>query len=180
MFLKTISPDMTQLSSKVTAMQQHYRPLPGMPCKQRGAVLFVALVFLVLITLIALTASGTSILEQRMSAGQRNAQLGLMGAETAASGAQAWLLSIPGQINCGYNGGQITYNGASASACFKTQSSADAGGNTILVRNPLVDRFRTATTWLPFAGSGALAYATPLTGASVGNSKLEQQPQFIV
>ena len=36
---------------------------------QHGAVLFVALVFLILITLLALTATGTSILQEKMTGG---------------------------------------------------------------------------------------------------------------
>jgi type IV pilus assembly protein PilX len=54
-----------------------------LPAKQRGAVLFVALVFLLLITILATTASSTSVLEERMAGGLRNGQLALMGAETA-------------------------------------------------------------------------------------------------
>ncbi|MBS0487131.1 MAG: pilus assembly protein PilX, partial [Proteobacteria bacterium] len=56
------------------------------PNRQQGAVLFVALVFLILITLLGLTASGTSILQERMAGGLRNGQMGLMGAETALRG----------------------------------------------------------------------------------------------
>ena len=43
--------------------------------RQRGAVLFVALVFLLLLTLLGVTASSTSILQERMTGGMRNAQL---------------------------------------------------------------------------------------------------------
>ena len=42
------------------------------PHRQQGAVLFVALVFLVLITLLGLTAASTSILQERMTGGMRN------------------------------------------------------------------------------------------------------------
>jgi type IV pilus assembly protein PilX len=50
---------------------------------QGGAVLFVALVFLLLITVLAVTASSSSVLQERMTGGLRNGQLALMGAETA-------------------------------------------------------------------------------------------------
>jgi len=50
---------------------------------QRGAVLFVALMFLVIIALLAVTSSGTSIMEERMTGGMRNRQLATMAAETA-------------------------------------------------------------------------------------------------
>ena len=52
------------------------------PRRQRGAVLFVALVFLVLLTLLAVAGMGTSILQERMTGGMRNSQLAQMGAET--------------------------------------------------------------------------------------------------
>lgn len=51
--------------------------------RQSGAVLFVALVFLLLITVLAITASSSSVLQERMTGGLRNGQLALMGAETA-------------------------------------------------------------------------------------------------
>jgi Tfp pilus assembly protein PilX len=111
-------------------------------CKsQQGAVLFVALVFLVLITLLGLTASSTSILQERMTGGLRNGQLGLMGAETAARGAEAWLWNLSnnnGKINCGYNGGDNGF-------CYAPQTADDGSGNTIYANNPLVVAFRTKT-----------------------------------
>ena len=61
---------------------------------QGGAVLFVALVFLILLTLIGLTATGTSILQEKMTGGMRNRQLGLMGAESAMRGGEAYLWTL--------------------------------------------------------------------------------------
>ena len=55
---------------------------------QRGAVLFVALVFLLLLTLLGLTASSTSILQERMTGGMRNAHLAAMGTESALRGGE--------------------------------------------------------------------------------------------
>lgn len=62
--------------------------------QQRGAVLFVALVFLLLITLLTLTAMGTSILQEKMTGGMRNQQLAMMGAESAVRGTEAWLWHV--------------------------------------------------------------------------------------
>lgn len=62
--------------------------------RQSGAVLFVALVFLVLLTLLALTATGTSILQERMTGGMRNQQLGFMGVETGLRGGESFLWDI--------------------------------------------------------------------------------------
>ncbi|MCE7950707.1 MAG: hypothetical protein DYH18_06315 [Xanthomonadales bacterium PRO7] len=150
-------------------------------CKsQQGAVLFVALVFLVLITLLGLTASSTSILQERMTGGLRNGQLGLMGAETAARGAEAWLWNLSnnnGKINCGYNGGDNGF-------CYAPQTADDGSGNTIYANNPLVVAFRTQTTWIPNGSSGGTNYTNgsnaALNAASLGTAMLAQIPQYML
>ena len=50
---------------------------------QRGAVLVVALIFLLLMTILAMSASGRSFLQERMVGGLRNAQQAEMSAQTA-------------------------------------------------------------------------------------------------
>ncbi len=55
------------------------------PNRQHGAVLFVALVFLLLLTLLGVTASSTSVLQERMTGGMRNAQLAMHGHRKCAS-----------------------------------------------------------------------------------------------
>ena len=60
---------------------------------QRGAVLFVSLMFLVIIALLAITSSGTSIMEERMTGGLRNRQLSTFSAETALRAAEVKLWS---------------------------------------------------------------------------------------
>ncbi len=154
-----------------------------MPCKfpaslprldrQRGAVLFVALVFLVLITLLGLTAASTSILQERMTGGMRNSQLGLMGSESAARGAESWLWNLANNnahINCGYNGGDSGF-------CYKPQSGALAsdGVTTLMVNNPLVNNFRSTATWIA-STAGVKAYTASMTGTAA----LAQQPQYIL
>jgi len=152
------------------------------PRAMRGAVLFVALVFLILITLLGLTASGTSVLEERMTGGMRSNQMSLMGAENAARGAESWLwnLSANGlKLNCGYNGGDQGF-------CYSSQVTASAGptGGT-LVSNPLPAKFRTTQTWIPQASSGATSYGvtgygTSMTAAGLGTAKLSQQPLWLM
>lgn len=62
---------------------------------QRGAVLVVALIFLVLLTVLALSASGSSLLQSKMVAATRNSQLAQLGAESALRGAEwrLWMAS---------------------------------------------------------------------------------------
>lgn len=72
---------------------------------QQGAVLVVALIFLLLLTILALSASGRSLLQERMAGGLRNAQQAEMSAQTALRGAE-WKLwtsttDVSAHINCG-------------------------------------------------------------------------------
>lgn len=144
------------------------------PHGERGAVLFVALVFLLLLTLLALTATSTSILQERMTGGMRNSQLGLMGAESAARGAESWLWNLSnnsGHLNCGYNGGDNGF-------CYKPQAGglASDGKTTLLVNNPIVNAFRTTASWITLPSIGVKAY----TEAMTGNAALAQDPQYMI
>ena len=150
------------------------------PNRQQGAVLFVALVFLVLITLLGLTATSTSIMQERMTGGLRNDQMGLMAAETAARGAEAGIWNLANnsaKLNCGYNGGNT-------GSCYSPQSANDGSGGTMYVSNPLVQAFRTTPTWIANASSGGTDYSnsgnTALNSALLGTAKLAQVPQYMI
>lgn len=147
---------------------------PSFPQRARGAVLFVALVFLVLITLLGLTAASTSILQERMTGGMRNNQLGLMGAESSARGAEVRLWNLANnnkKLNCGYNGGP-------EGDCYAPQTKlSDDGKSTLLVSNPLVDKFRGVPTWVSVAGS--TSYVPPMT-SGLGNANLAHQPLYMI
>ena len=72
---------------------------------QRGAVLVIALIFLLLLTILAISASGRSLLQERMAGGLHNAQQADMGAQTALRGAE-WKLwtstsNVTSHLNCG-------------------------------------------------------------------------------
>lgn len=71
--------------------------------RQRGIVLVLALVFLLLSTLLATGAVGQALLQQRMAGSQRNAQLAGMAAESALHGAQwrLWRDAASGALRCG-------------------------------------------------------------------------------
>lgn len=157
-------------------MNTHMHPSSN---RQQGAVLFVALVFLVLITLLGLTASSTSIMQERMTGGLRNGQMGRMAAETAARGAESWLWNLANNsanINCGYNGGANGF-------CYAPQTVDDGSGKTVYTTNPLVAAFRTTPTWIANASSGGTDYSngsnTALNSASLGTAKLAQIPQYM-
>ncbi|SFS19188.1 type IV pilus assembly protein PilX [Dyella sp. OK004] len=71
--------------------------------QQRGVVLVVALIFLLLLTILAISASGHSLLQERMAGGLRNAQQAELAAETALRGAEwrLWKAGSDGSVNCG-------------------------------------------------------------------------------
>jgi len=80
---------------------------------QRGAVLFVALMFLLLLALIGVAASGTSVLQERMAGGARNNQLGIVGAESTLRDGEFFLWDLANnstlaagglQFHCGPDG----------------------------------------------------------------------------
>jgi type IV pilus assembly protein PilX len=72
---------------------------------QHGAVLVIALIFLLLLTILAISASGRSLLQERMAGGLHSAQQAVMGAQTALRGAE-WKLwtstsNVTSHLNCG-------------------------------------------------------------------------------
>jgi len=139
---------------------------------QAGAVLFLAMIFLVLLTILALTATSSSIMQERMTGGMRNRQLGLMGVETALRGGEEtlWTLNFNNFANplppC---------RGAATVNCAYDVTNAG------LVR-PIVQTFRTSTTWLDPTSDGARSYArslNSLTGTGI-TANLAAQPRFLV
>jgi type IV pilus assembly protein PilX len=154
------------------------RPQPRFPrhTRQRGAVLLVALIFLVLLTLLAIGASSGSLLQQRMVAATRNAQLATMSADTALRGAEWELWHTPymagGQITC-YLGSINPSNG-----CVRYEPSSPLYGTT-----GAVTQFRTGDNkWLSLAGP--ITYKGPDGGEdyTTGQSKanLAQNPQYLI
>lgn len=139
---------------------------------QRGAVLFLAMIFLVLLAVLAVTASSTSVMQERMTGGLRNRQLGLMGAESTLRGGEQFLWNLSFDNNQPL---PPCLPGASNANCvFRPKPDG-----TLL---PEVQRFRTSRQWLDPATDRARAYDQGLTGLG-GNAitaRLAAQPRFIV
>jgi type IV pilus assembly protein PilX len=78
--------------------------------RQHGAVLVVALIFLLLMTILAVSASGTSLLQLRLAGGLRSSQLADFGAESALRGAEwkLWTASNLDPMAC-TTGGTVCY-----------------------------------------------------------------------
>lgn len=127
--------------------------------RQRGAVLFVALVFLILLTLLGLAASSNSVLQERMTGGVRNRQLAMFGSESASRWGEAMIWSSPQSANLS-NGGMVfpsCLGGGVTQPCVWDQ----AGIPVHKTRRTVVENFRTQKGW---PTTGSMAYTPPLTG----------------
>lgn len=148
------------------------RPLAGRA--QRGVVLVVALIFLLLLTILALAASGRSLLQERMAGGLRNAQQAQMSADNALRGAEWRLWSSAAKV-----GGRVN--------CLVGSVSTDDGCTSYNPANPPYGASGTATTFLTSSGwvTGiGRTYKGP--GSSVdytaasGTAKLAQNPVYMI
>jgi type IV pilus assembly protein PilX len=138
---------------------QHLRRAPR---AQRGAVLIVALIFLLLITILAMSSSGTSLMQLRLVGGLRSSQMADFGAESAARGAEwrLWTASINTPLACTSNG----------PTCFIYDAAAP---------NTVVDTFRNSPGWV--TGGGTTYSAGAMTTASSDKTfKLTQNPLYMI
>jgi type IV pilus assembly protein PilX len=79
-----------------------------MHSQQRGAVLIVSLIFLLLLTLIGTTAMRTTTLQERMAGNTRDVNLSLQATESALRAGQDWVLipanAVAAQANPPWDG----------------------------------------------------------------------------
>jgi type IV pilus assembly protein PilX len=134
--------------------------------RERGMIMVVALIFLMLLTILAISASGNSLLQERMSGGLRNAQQAQMSAETALRAAE-WKL-----WKSGGDGGESLHCGTAVPGdcyAFDPTSPIDA-----------VSKFRSPLLWTTV---GATVYQG-VDGASdytsLANGRLAQNPLYLI
>lgn len=147
--------------------------LPNVPThagRQRGAVLVVALIFLLLITILAVSASGTSLMQLRLAGGLRSSQLADFGAESALRGAEwrLWTASNGTPMACTTNG----------PTCYMY----DAG-----TPNTTVETFRTSPGWVGTAtddsatgGGTKYSAGTLKTKSADGTFQLARDPLYLI
>jgi len=133
---------------------------------QRGAVMVVALIFLLLLTILAISASGRSLLQERMAGGLRNAQQADMSAQTALRGAE-WKLwtstsTIGTHLNCG-------------SGIFTDCYIFDP-------LNPVTNvvNFRTKQGWVTAGSTEYKGYGNGVDYTVTANGKLANNPHYII
>jgi type IV pilus assembly protein PilX len=74
------------------SMSNHFSSLSN-PSKQRGVVMFVALILLLILSLLGVTAARMQTVEERMARNEDNRQLGAQSAEAALRSAETGLLT---------------------------------------------------------------------------------------
>jgi type IV pilus assembly protein PilX len=137
------------------------------PRQQRGVVLVVSLIFLLLVTLLAVAASGTSLMQERLAGGLRNSQLAEWSAESALRGAEWRLWRASGDpstlMKCtqGALSDCISYNAASPST--------------------VAANFRSNGGWFTTGGTEYISTGDKFTDESADNSfKLAHNPYYLI
>lgn len=133
-------------------------PFHSSRIRQRGAALLVGLIFLVVTTVIAVVAIGSTVLQERMTGGQRNDSLAQQGAESALRGAELALWNA-----------------------YIASDGRDAPAGTLAAEPLSADAraFREATGW----SSGGAAYAKidyDAIARTAGSGRLDRDPRFII
>jgi type IV pilus assembly protein PilX len=129
---------------------------------ERGVVLVLALIFLLLITILAVSSSGTSLLQQRLVGGLRSSQLADLGAESALRGAEwtLWTASNTSPVACTSSG----------PGCYMYDASQV---------NAKVEAFRNAKGWI--SDGGTTYHAGKLTAMSADKTfQLTKDPVYMV
>lgn len=140
---------------------------------QRGAVLFVALVFLLLLTLLGIAASSTSILQEKMTGSMRNRQLGLMGAESALRGGESTIWNLAYQSNGTLAMPPCIGNSTGVLCVYKILDGK---------LDSKVQAFRTSKVAVPPGSDGAMAYTGAVSGLGGLNetASINSQPRFMI
>jgi type IV pilus assembly protein PilX len=134
----------------------HTRQTLNRPSKQRGVVLFVALILLVILSLLGVTAARMQTSEERMARNENNRQVGAQAAEAALRNAEA-----------GINGG-----------LFNAFSGNTAGQYTLFAPN---GSWVSAINWTNPAQLMSYTAAAPFTGPPLSSLPASaQSPNYIV
>lgn len=88
---------------------------PAARSSQRGTALVMALVFLLLLTMLGITASNTATLEERMAGNVKDQNLSFQAAETALAHAEAWVASTSGPGDLAVDNAKGIYDPAGSS-----------------------------------------------------------------
>ncbi|MDR2011989.1 MAG: hypothetical protein LBQ20_02845 [Rhodanobacter sp.] len=131
-------------------------------------ILFIALIFLIIITVIAITASNLALIQEKMVGTMRNAYLATNGAESALREGESrlWNAAVNGPVG--------------AFSVCGTQALLGCYSFNPQVPNQTVKNFRTSSAWTT---SGTQTYSTTdMTdlGSANASANLDQNPVYII
>lgn len=146
--------------------------------RQKGAVLLVALIFLILLTLLAIGASSGSLLQQRMVAATRSAQLAQMSADTALRGAEWKIWSTTTAV-----GGYLVCDASDINAttgCVKYDP-----GSTLYAAGGAVTQFRTGnnawlSTGIEYKGTDDSGFTSASNQPDTASPNVAANPRYII
>lgn len=147
---------------------------------QQGVVLLVALIFLILLTLIAIGASSGSLLQQRMVSATRNAQLATISADTALRGAEWQLWSITSSV-----GGHLTclagsINAADGCVRYDPTSPLYAVGGDVTAFRSDNNKWLSLTGPISYMGASGSGFTSTSVAADTASPNVAQNPQYII
>ncbi len=146
---------------------------------QQGVVLVIALIFLVLLTLIAIAASSGSLLQQRMVAATRSAQLAVMSGNTALRGAEWQIWNTTVNVSATFICGTDAVNATTGCVEYNPESAPYTASGA-------VTEFRTGdnkwlTTGIEYKGAAGSGY-TSLAVANdyTASPNVAENPRYII
>ena len=148
---------------------------------QRGAALFVALVFLIILAVLGLVAASNSVLQERMTGGMRNRQLAMFGVESAVRGGEMAIYTAASSANFSTGGDAMPPCGGTltGNCVYKRNINTSARTGTA---NDVVRQFRGNRTWNATLESGARLYGPSLSSLAgdLKTASIANQPRFII
>ena len=135
-----------------------------------GAALAIALVFLLVLTIVAVTAMRTTIMEERMAGGLRDYNLAFQAAELALRAGEQWVESLNSLT--GFDTAGPDYSAGSAPDPFSAaawSACTSVSGPSYLSANPcyFVEHTGTVSSATPGAGINIVGYGEQAGGGAV-------------
>ena len=146
----------------------------------RGAVLLVALIFLILMSLLAIGASSGSLLQQKMVGATRSSQLALMSGDAALRGAEwnVWSTATAVGKNLLCDAGSI--NAGSGCVKFDATSPLYATGGAVATFRKGDNSWLALSGPKTYTGPGGAGYTAAANVAATGSPNVAANPQYII
>ena len=142
--------------------------------RQRGVALVVGLVFLLITTLMAMTAMSGVVMQERMAGNLRNASIAEAGANSALRARENWLRTFLSR------GDQLLGDCQARDGVFRRDQTVADGA---CMRIASVEALRSEKTWSDSPGIGVEDYPASLIGdelTSPDGAGMAKRPQYVI